>query len=880
MRILFGRKLDGQHSRRPVNAAGLMTLGPEGFLRVLELYLGLGRNHAPEMLRIIEYRKILLRIDDGKRFYSRSFRVDDLGVAAALLSWRDGLCLEGWDGLVQVPASSPRLADLGEAEAAMRNERFPPGRGERLRAVAEALDYLSVPVDSVELLEPLAWHPLRWQTVLGLLGRTGELKTFGAPAASRNTALHALQHALLTGEKPLREPDWDRDDSVTLLAADTALAAAHHTAGVLAASRGSTLLVSGGEGELLDDVLAGTGLPRQGLQERSSGRLPYQLLPLAVRLRWNPLDVHALLDFLALPDEVNPVHPGLRSLAGVVAEHPGIGGFRWRRAVEAFLSREGPGAAVHTLSFESWIADRTASRQAGIGTAELRAIAGKVREFFLGRRKEQKGEAGGMPEAGIEQAEVFLDALESLERQGIDRLSPYQLDQLLAFASMQGGLNPDLFREAGAVCTATDPEAVCEHSVHVVWWWAAAPAFPQGSVWTRPERSWLERQGVRVPDVQDELARQAESWKRPVLAAEERLTLVLPSGDAEKHPLWLTISALFPGLPILRAETVLGDTGASAGRVQVQHRALVRYKPFWELPRGIALPSHPFSPTSLERFLSNPVEWVLAYAARLAPTKMLEVSDGPKLYGLLAHRIVQELTHAAGGTGIDAGSLDIWYDREFSRLVAEEGATLLMPGKAAELEGVRSSMRGAVRELVAVLNRKGVGRIESECRLSGVFDGGELTGCADLLLTDRIGRRFLIDMKWGGEERYRRSMAQGTHLQLIVYAALVRQRTGLWPATAYYILSRAQLLAERSGDFEGCRGVRGGSDETVEALWERFLVTFRWRMGQLGSGRIEVAPETQDPYRDAAWPSGGLRTLRPGRNRDPYRTLEGWGEEQ
>src|SRR5439155_23107468 len=59
-----------------------------------------------------------------------------------------------------------------------------------------------------------------------------------------------------------------------------------------------------------------------------------QVLLLALRLRWQPLDPRALLEFLTHP--VCPVTRRLRHrLAKAVATSPGIGGPNWNAAVEA-----------------------------------------------------------------------------------------------------------------------------------------------------------------------------------------------------------------------------------------------------------------------------------------------------------------------------------------------------------------------------------------------------------------------------------------------------------------------------------------------------------------------------------------------------------------
>jgi hypothetical protein len=475
--------------------------------------------------------------------------------------------------------------------------------------------------------------------------------------------------------------------------------------------------------------------------------------------------------------------------------------------------------------------------------------------------------------AGFSQADEFLSALHSLLEQGITRLRRYQIDQLLSYSTARGSHHPGLVRQAGSVRTANDPASVIEPYDTVLWWRAEAPGLAGSQVWSSRERAWLQKQGVKVPDQEEELARQAQSWHRPVLAAVQRLIFMLPPEDVEKHPLWLTISALFPGIPVQHIERRLGEAGCSPQNA-VAHRDLPLCKPRLQLERGVPMPDRPFSATSLERFIYNPYEWVLAYAARLSPSRVLEVSAGQRLYGILAHRMVQQLVLDLREGLLDAGRFEAWYEREFPRLVDAEGATLLMPGKGSELEGVRIRIRQAIAGLLPFLQKQGASRMETEYELKGTFPGGSLHGFADLLLFDREGRPSLIDMKWGGAESYRKSLAEGTHLQLIIYAGLVRQQTGKWPAIAYYMLGRAQLIAQREDLFEGASVVRNSSGQSTAELWDRFLVSFAWRLDQLRQGSIEVAPETADELMPV--PEEGLKPVLLNKEYNPYRTLEGW----
>ena len=98
IRIKLGLSLDGERAWAPADRLGAPTLGPLGFLSLLEAQLGLSREWPSHAERVVQYRDCLKRCDSGSRFYHRTFQLDELGTAATLLRWRDLWYLHGWNG--------------------------------------------------------------------------------------------------------------------------------------------------------------------------------------------------------------------------------------------------------------------------------------------------------------------------------------------------------------------------------------------------------------------------------------------------------------------------------------------------------------------------------------------------------------------------------------------------------------------------------------------------------------------------------------------------------------------------------------------------------------------------------------------------------------
>ena len=137
-RLRFGLSLDGERGWHARNSLGEATVGPLGFLTILETQLGLSRPTVSSAERTVQYRQCLAARLTAERFYAETFRVDELGTAATLLGWRDLWYLHGWDGSGP-PAKSGRVRDLYEVEK-LATTAVAPSVGQRLNATLEALN--------------------------------------------------------------------------------------------------------------------------------------------------------------------------------------------------------------------------------------------------------------------------------------------------------------------------------------------------------------------------------------------------------------------------------------------------------------------------------------------------------------------------------------------------------------------------------------------------------------------------------------------------------------------------------------------------------------------------------------------------------------------
>lgn len=874
MKITFGLQLDGEHGWRPANRLGMPLLGPLGMLNLLETGLGLLRAECTQAQRATQYRECLKRCDTPDRFYHASFGIDPIGASASLLSWRDDWYLHGWNG--EAPSvAGVRIADLAAVEEIARNLLF-PSTGERLAQVAESLSKLQSKIEQVELVDPIEAFPKRWREVLEKLPvkspRTYE------PQAPEQTVLGKLQLALKLaheGKKPNGKIAWSDDGSLRVVRGETSLLAARWVAHMRTVRQQEVAIVAEHDRSLLDATLDAADIARQGFQDSSPLAPALQVLPLALATIWEPLDVYALLEFLSHP--IGPVPGYVRGrLAEVIAESPGIGGPRWRQAIETLETLCPDRVADMRNSLAIWIEHPRYSPMQGAPIAVVLERTCRVRDYFRAGLYDQDSVLSQANATGYRQAKAVAAALEAMAAQGESSIMPVALETLVSQCTAGGAPNFAMHAQVGCVPSAANPAALVEPFDHVIWWQMGAPSLPDRYPWSRGELDVLVQVGVELPPLDKVLAQQGQEWLRPILSARKQLVLVLPPPGVEMHPLWQEIQGLIGDLrPEPLEGLVTGHIDEELPRVA--HAPLPRRRRWWHLPPEVKISRRSReSYSGLNLFLNAPHQWVLKYAARLNPSNLLAVTDQNRLYGNLAHRIIDRFFHAGNAHELRGDVLVGWLSREFEGVITEEGAVLLMPGRRMDRERLRSALGRALEEIQRQFSAAGIVVVESERGLTGTFPGGDLEGQADLVVQTQSGRQAIVDMKWGGANAHKDRLAKNRHLQLALYAGMLRQETGAWPEVAYFILEASRLLAPDTGFFPQAQAVQSGSTGATPQLWEQLVATWKWRRSQIDAGMIEVAVENIEPTSESEAPPGALAPEELREDYDEYRWLVGW----
>jgi hypothetical protein len=855
--VTLGLHVDKWQGAHPDTALGRVTVGRAAFLAMLETWLGLSGLPVSIMERTASFLLALRKVDGPGRFFHDSLAADEVGTAARLLQWRDEWTLGGWSGAAS--AGGPhRLADMAAVEQAAAG-LLPAGEGERLSAVLRRLDERRVPLSEIILLEDRRLFPALWRRVLECFALRDDSPPL--PSAPPSTQLGRLQRVVVTA---ISTPDAfaslldlnGDDGTITVVRPQSRETAEHWLAHHYHASPVKPLLVSEEHGPSLDDTLRVHGVPACGFDESSALRPALQALPLCFETFWAPLEPARLLDFL-----MHPIGPfaasARRAFATAFAEQPGIGGPAWLRIREQVLAAAPDDvrpALAQRIHF--WLESPRHTRAAGapidyvIEHVDALSQALRQRLRHLDAQETVARDLG----AAVSQCAAVLGSLKSLQRDGVSAVRPRLLEQLCAQATANGGNNLAV-AEAGCMVSAVAPEA-CSlgPAPEVVWWMPAAPRLPAPHPWSRVELDALALAGVELVDTARVMESLASLWMRPLLTAAERLILVLPPAPAEDHPAWQLVTMLAPRLPVrpLEAHPLMRD------KLQPMARApLPRATGLWELdtaaawrgafPAPTRLSSQSY--TSLDLHFNNPAIAVLKYAAGLRAGRTMSVAKDNRLFGNLAHQLVERLFTNVGALAWSERELGGWLEPELDNVLEQEGMPLLAPGNGIRLQLFKDTVRHALRALLRHLAHAGVTRVEAERPLQGQLGALHINGAADLLLHLADERTAALDLKWSGATRYRKALAEGRFLQLALYADMIRQELGQSPAAIGYFTFREATLLTTTPDLFGpdARVIQPGNDVNSEHLVMQARASWAWRVRQWREGQIDVIARGLDP---------------------------------
>lgn len=813
-----------------------LTLGPLGLLQQLELRLGLTAATTSNLLRTVDYVKLLrdyFPAHPDSPFVC-SFETDEFNVAAELLRWRDLLRLAGWKASMR--GISKRIDLLSSLEPNFAS----PALGDRWQAVLEELPKHRLTDWTLELHAPKQLLFPLYERLLDQLERSGvrireAVQQAARPEQVRRIRVRDFEEAF-RGIPTLDPKQW-------------------------------TLICS--HGKLLNNVLRLNGCPTTESSIRENDSSVVQLFEAGFSLFIHPseevpeaVDIYRLLNYLQARPNPIPARLNL-ALQRLLTSEAGIDPERWQTTVdEALTADETDDEARNRIRrrldallnpFFEAVSPRA------IPLDRLKMYARSLRGWALQRSLLGDEASGALPQLA-EMCDVMLALLDSYSEETIDgRLLQGWISSIRIDASIR-----NTEAQVGSFDVVEHPAALVDPVDWAVWVdCVEMPDLHYDFEFLGPdERKGLERQGVRVWTRTEEMRVELELIRRGVGQVRRELILITPESDRgtrlEEHPI----------VDDLRGEK-LEPFPVETDTVPVELPPLCRKVPEFRITAGKIAPRETESATSLELLIQRPFDYVMQYAARLRPGGVRELDELNLIEGRVAHRTLELIVRqTAGDRNAMAGILvrreD--FDRHFLEAVRECGLGLLLARHAIERKALQERLHNALSALMQILPRYDlrVEGVEQEAS-APLLDVGKplLTVRVDLLLRNRAGNPVIFDLKWSrSEKRYEALIREGHDLQLRVYDYAMSCNLGRpVAATGYFLLKRGQLLGANLPALQGYVKQVNAPRTTAEALariragYERRYQEFREGLIEEGEGLpVGELPYARTDNLELLWP--------------------------
>ena len=860
LQIEFGYHLDGGSWSGREAALGFIRTGPEGLLSILETRSGLLARVTEQPARIARLYSVLEQMDHAQSWFHHSFITDGWATAARLLTISDELreaavaarVLEnqGESGTHPTDELTTRIAGMiGVARAA---DVIPGGQAERFARVLEELtrpeDQRIAGVLDLEIAVdlPEGYLPPIWQAILKTLHECGS----------------QIRYA------PEDESGEGSTPSTTILKTRDEWEAAHYAAAYLSplithreTNADTTdhadlaLLVSGDAGAL-DTTLSRYGLPATGTGRSSAARWQLQILPALAATFWQPVDPHAIAEFLQLASGIIR-RDSAAAILHALENHPGVGGESWKGAIEKIRAAGGEEEAdrLHT-----YFAGELFTEEDGIPVSILAERLTWLRSQ-LGKQL-QESEIAGVAVAQIKQLE---QAVRILRPDPTAKVTRPLLESILRSVIHPVSAAAPESAAPWAVCRSI--EGVRPETRRLLWWSPVDSRRSAVAMFHHSEIATLAAHGYVVETPSETRRRQRYYAKRLLTRGPRELLLILPERirgeQAEPHPL---VGELLLSAPDQITEI---DTRSADTEMLLFGSSLSRQRVYPDSPAGaettvtvrpgtIPFPGR-LSYSGINSLLGCPMQWTLRSRARLRRTYGHALPTGNQMLGTLTHKIVETLVseHLQDGllpkeSGRLAGEL-------FDRLLPEMAAEMLLPGKHLQRERAKDTITGAVAALEQTVRRLGLLIVQSEQSLHAPWKLSvgnqqidiDLNGFADLELTDAAGAPFVLDLKYSyGRKHYTALVERGEAIQLATYARLIEHhRSRSARGAGYFLLPTGSLIT--SSELAGEQALE--ATRTTDEVWKQAEKTVAGALTAVGSrGEVMVTGLLeQEPDADA-----------------------------
>jgi len=891
MHIYFGLELnDSVYPKPTTTEGGVHYFGPQRLLEMLESHLGLiGHPNNNDYLRIEQYRQALIKHQKKSKtaFYKASFEADQLATATTLLSQRDELLMAGWDfdNNKETPKRLKVIADIEQILSPKRETkanqvslfgemttlRLAPGFADRFVAVIEQLTLRQQPIKTISINEPLALLPSHFQKLFNVLKIQGvRIDELNTPSPKQKTDLALFQQSLLAADGKKEKLSFKNDGSLLILNAKRETDAANYLAKLFQQNESfRPVCLIPEKNRALDNAFIQEGLPSLGILSASLARPSLQILKLVTSFFWRPIDPYKIMEFVSL--SVKPLADDLATLiANQIARTPGLKGEGWYIMINRYFDELKERAAADKdinyneirKQYERWF-ERS---RYDISSAVPKSEVIEVFDYLKSWAKETFDNIGNNHPSLIvlsEQAKRVKELLEALP-ESETKLSNLELERIVRTIYEP---SPIQFtkQELGHLAYVHKPSAIIAEVDNLLWWnFIRNERDHFFSRWYKKELDYLDSLDVKLQNPKDENALLLWQRPRPALYTQKRLILVIPKmvdGTAvNPHALHDVLEATFDNVHDIAFDIDHPSDSKAFKKyfelpefINIDQKQLGKVQPFIQInsPEKLQQNEHEtFS--SLDTLFYYPYQWVFRHKIKLRKSAILSVVKDVTLMGNLSHRFFEEM-FKEDISDWTRDHTEKWIDTKANRLLAREGAVLLMYGREPDRVAFINRVKYASWSLISMIQSNGWKVKKTEMDLAGKFKNIPIKAKADLVL-EKKDELVVVDLKWRGAARRQNMIKSEEDLQLVMYSKLLTADE-TWAHTSYFILENGKMIARNNLAFNEALAIAPDNDhiEINERIWDKMGKTYQWRMNQLKKGQIEIRtgstmPDFEETY--------------------------------
>ncbi|MBE6390900.1 MAG: PD-(D/E)XK nuclease family protein [Lentisphaerae bacterium] len=806
MNITFGMFLDGTQWSEKSASLGEIICGPGAFLALLEQRTGLSGVEVSLPERINEYRA---KIEAVNPLWCRaSFQLDSWSTAKQMLASRDELYLNGWNG---ADGNSNRLKALARIEkSAPPLSSGIPDRMKRLLAELEKFTFSDTLCirDNFELL------PFYWQKIINQLGKCG-MKIIVLP------------------------PEENSSPEIIKVSGNNEYVLATELCRYLSAGDNQRVaLICEGKSEVLDGILRRFGKGMIGNTQSSRWRESLQLLPLWLETLWKPFNPLRFLELLTLPHSIISANVA-RALIKALQKAPGINGIEWSQALENIkndIQKNTNGFYKNTkaeiekiAALQKFIEQECFTIDPNTGALEKTLIE---RCEYL--EKHLAPQIEKFPELAIPVTHAGILKKIAANKGIINKVAlARMLDSIVSTGTAPGTDK----RQVTDFAVFSHPGMISGKFDTVLWWNCIDRGHSKGTAWSADEIDVM-------PGFNRSKERKLENnaWQMAKNAAQKEFIAFIPQqieGETVFHHALLDDPAIVSIEPVPSEKLVtskgIWQLGSRKKKLTPGKQTSNSTVP---LDCGAEIKvARRLSYSQLNTFLSCPRQWLFQDYLALQKPAAMTLPTGAPMLGTLAHKVVETLYCGTEKISADEAKRDA--GRIFDKLIPAMAAELLLGGRNIERDRFRKTLVDSIYSLVSEINRRNLRVKGCETKLSGNFEGIDFIGFSDILLEDKNGKAFVIDMKWSTSGSYEKNLKENKALQLATYSWLLSPEN-MDVECAYYLFPKQKFIHQPDADWQ--------------TLWQNARQCWAERMAALRSNKLEKGISDEKKLQDSPLP--------------------------